>query len=58
MKKRIVVPSEKKEILEKALKDSRNEKLDLFESLVGGDGGCGQFYVKHYSQSTYVRRMQ
>jgi len=57
MKKNIATPGEKKEILEKALKDSQNEKLDLFKSLVGGDDGCGQFYSKNYSQSTFVRKL-
>ena len=54
--KTISVSPEKREILEKALAEAGNEKLDLFTSIVGGSVpvACDPAAGVHYSDTTYV----
>lgn len=54
---KVSVNASKRELIEKALQSSENEKLDLFKSIVGGGDGDGLGCPPEvaYSDSTYVR---
>jgi hypothetical protein len=55
--KNIAVNAEKRDLIEKALQSTDNEKLDLFKSIVGGANGestrCEPGVA--YADSTYVK---